>query len=60
MKYRILKKNEIIRKGDQAYDRGTRGWYLVDGNTAPVPYVGFRVNFMTNDYCPTRFRRKVK
>ena len=25
-KYRILKPNEIIRKGDQLYDKDTRGW----------------------------------
>jgi hypothetical protein len=59
--YRILKPNEIVRKGDQVYDPITRGWYFADGKTAPMGIVGKAVKNLQKLALPddSRVRRKV-
>jgi hypothetical protein len=52
-KYRTLKNNEVVRKGDQAYDSVTRGWFNIAINDG---FEGYKVKEQ-----PTyRFRRKAK
>jgi hypothetical protein len=53
-KYRILKSNEIIRKGDQAYSPHTRGWGKC------VKSIGFNVGDYTTLSICTRIRRPIK
>src|ERR1017187_6453708 len=54
-KYRFLKNNEIIRKGDQAYDKTTRGWYYIREDL-----LGDKVCDYPRTCFAARFRRKVK
>jgi hypothetical protein len=52
-KYRILRSNEFIRVGDQAYDKDTRGWFNILFNDG---FEGYRASEQPS----YRFRRKVK
>jgi hypothetical protein len=53
-KYRILKSNEIIRKGDQAYCPLTRGWGRCVGS------IGYNVGKYTSLSICSRVRRPIK
>jgi|ERR1017187_4415639 hypothetical protein len=56
-KYRLLKNNEIVREGDQAYDTITRGWYYVSDADE---LIGEKVFWWVGNIFASRFRRKVK